>query len=78
MGLTNKRPTGDIKDELIRLHVEAIQEEGFGNVIALTAVPTATVPLLEDNQWGEYNNILYQRIRDTIFVFTPGSTITVT
>lgn len=78
MGLTQKRPSGDIEDEKMRLHVESIQEDALGNIIPLSAAPTATQPLLEDNQIGSFENILYFRKGSNIEVVTPSSTITIT
>lgn len=73
-----RRNTDLIQDVETRLAVEHILQEGFGNPIALSAVPTATIPLLEANSWGMYNGIIYIRRADTIYVVTPSSTITVT
>ena len=78
MGLPEKRPTDSIEDYEIRTQLEEIQEGAFGNPITLDATPTADTPLLEADQWGTESNILYLRKDDTILVFTPGSTITVT
>jgi hypothetical protein len=73
-----KKPTLDIENTVVREHIESLQGESYQNVLELSAAPTATAPLLEDNQWGVYSNVLYQRVSNTILVFTPGSTITVT
>ena len=73
-----KKPTLDIEDRVTREHVESLQENSQGTIISLDAAPTASAPLIEDQEWGVYSNVLYQRVGDTILVFTPGSTITVT
>lgn len=78
MGLSQKRPSGDITDEKMRLHVESIQEDALGNIIPLSAAPTASAPLLEDNQIGSFENILYFRKGSNIEVVTPSSTIAIT
>jgi len=57
--------------------IKAIKEDATGAVIVLDAAPTVGKPLLEDGERGVYNNVLYLRVRDTILVFTPSSTITV-
>jgi len=73
-----KRPTQDIADEILRYHVEDIQEGFQENYIELSAAPTASEPLLEDNENGTFENIYYKRVANTILVFTPSSTITIT
>lgn len=72
------RPTDRIQDEDVRLAIDYILQEGLGNAIELAAVPTATEPLLQANEWGYYSGVLYFRMGQTIFVITPSSTITVT
>uniref|UniRef100_A0A6M3J512 Uncharacterized protein n=1 Tax=viral metagenome TaxID=1070528 RepID=A0A6M3J512_9ZZZZ len=69
---------GDIEDFVVREHVEFLQENAQGTVLELGAVPTATVPLLEDGEWGVYSGSLYIRKSSTIYVFVADSTITVT
>ena len=78
MGLLDKRPTDSIEDYEVRTQLETIQEGAFGNPITLDDTPTAAVPLLQADQWGTNSDILYLRKDDTILVFTPSSTITVT
>lgn len=56
---------------------DQIFENAFGNPIKLSAAPTASEPLLEDNTWGIYSNTLYLRNGGTILVFSPSSTITI-
>lgn len=77
MGLTKKRPTEPIKDDEIRKHIEDLQEEVTGEVIELSAAPTASEPLLEDMEWGVYDDILYHRVKSKIYEFTPTETITI-
>ena len=71
-----KKPPQDIENEITRQHIESLQEESMQNT--LKAVPTATVPLLEDNTRGVYDGVLYERKGSTIYVVTPSSTITIT
>ena len=78
MGLVDKRPTDSIENNEVREQIIELQEGSFSNPITLNAVPTAAVPLIEADQWGTNSNVLYLRKDDVIFVFTPGSTITVT
>ena len=73
-----KKPPQDIENEITRQHIESLQEESMQNTITLKAVPTATVPLLEDNTRGVYDGVLYERKGSTIYVVTPSSTITIT
>jgi hypothetical protein len=72
------KPTNDIKDESVKNHIEFLNQEAQGKIIELSDTPTSTVPLLEAGEWGVYSNVLYHRVGNTILVFTPGSTITVT
>ena len=78
MGLTVKLNIDTIKDNDVREHVKELQEQATGRVIELSAAPTASVPLLEDNERGTFENIFYRRVASTILVFTPSSTISVT
>lgn len=71
------KPIDDIKDLVIREHFRFLQENGTGLILELSAVPTAAEPLIEDNESGLYSNVLYVRKSGTIYVFTPGSTITI-
>ena len=70
--------TSVIKDEETRQMADFILGQGLGNAIELEAVPTATAPLLEDNEWGTYSSIVYFRVSNTIYVITPSSTIPIT
>lgn len=72
------KPIDDIKDTILREHFNFLQENGQGLVLELEAAPTDTDPLLEDNESGLYSDVLYVRKSSTIYVFTPGSTITIT
>ncbi len=72
------KPTGLIKDTEVKDHLEFIQDKAQGTILSLDAAPTATVPLLAANEAGVYSSVLYWRVADTILVFTPSSTITVT
>lgn len=78
IGLPQKRPTDAIKDVEIRQQIEDIQEDATGRVIELSAAPTATVPLLQDGERGTYGGILYSRVANNVFAFTPSSTTVVT
>ena len=73
-----KKPTLDIEDRILREHIESLQSESQGNIIELSAAPTASVPLLEADEIGIYNNTLYQRKENTIYVYNSDSQITVT
>lgn len=72
------KPTNDIKDDSVKKHIDFLNQESQGKIIELTSTPSAANPLIEANEWGVYSNVLYHRVGDTILVFTPGSTITVT
>ena len=78
MGLTNKRPLDGVKDSETREQIKEIQEEATGKVLELSAAPTASVPLIQDGERGVYSGVLYSRVSNTIYVFTPSSTISVT
>jgi len=78
MALTNPRPTDLIEDEEVRDQVTEIQEGARGNPLILDTAPTAAVPQIQANESGLVGGKYYLRIGNTILVFTPGSTITVT
>ena len=67
-----------VKDKETQDLFRHIFDKSMGTVIELDAVPTATAPLLEPNQWGFYSGVLYHRSENIIYVITPSSTITVT
>ncbi len=73
-----KRPTGDIKETDLRLHIESLQEESLENILTLAKAPTASTPLLLDKQVGKNGSDLYFRVGKIIFKVTATSTITVT
>lgn len=73
-----QRATGDIDNNILKDHVESLQQEKQENIIILSAAPTATEPLLEDNQHGVFGGVKYERKANTIYVYTPSSTITIT
>ena len=73
-----KKPTLDIEDIVLREHVESINDEFSENIIVLSAAPTATEPLLNDNQRGIFGTDVYIRKGVTIYVVAADSTITVT
>jgi hypothetical protein len=73
-----KRSTLDIEDDVLRQHFDNINSDFMENVIALSVVPTASEPLLLDNQAGIYSNTLYKRKGSTIYVFNSDSQITIT
>lgn len=78
MGLIQKRPLELIKDDEVREQIKDIQENVTGNVIALSAAPTATAPLLEDGERGTFENKWYSRVGSVIHEFTPSQNITIT
>ena len=65
---------GENNQEILRY----IFEEAMGNIIELSAAPTATAPLLEDKTVGEYDGTLYWRVGKNIYSITPDSTIAIT
>lgn len=73
-----KRNTELIKDDETRLALNFIQEEALGKAIELSAVPTATIPLLEDDTIGVFADVIYIRKGMKIYVITPSSVITIT
>lgn len=72
------KPLDKIQDVELRDVLSHIQEEGSGQYLLLTAVPTATVPLLSEGERGIYSNKIYIRRNGLIQVITPSSTITIT
>lgn len=72
------RKTTEGLDGVFKEHVEFLQIETQPIPLALEAVPTAAVPLLDDNEEGVYGGVLYKRVGATIYVITPSSTITIT
>lgn len=72
------RPTGDIKDDTTRQHIEHLQAEAQGNIIILSAVPTASAPLLQAGEIGQYGTSFYCRVGEVIYVFASSSQITIT
>lgn len=71
------RPTNDLKDSSVLAHIAHIQQEAMGNMITLSAAPSSTAPLLQDNEVGNYGNDIYWRIGNTIHKFSSDSQITV-
>ena len=72
------RPTDDLKENSIRAHIEHIQQEAQGNILILSAAPTASAPLLQDLEVGQYGTSFYWRVGSTIYVFASSSQITIT
>lgn len=73
-----EKPTNEVIDRITRDHLEHIYQSAQGKVLELSAVPTATAPLLSDGERGVYANVLYERVGNNINVITPTSTIVVT
>ena len=73
-----KKYTGDIEDKVLRDHIDNINEEFSQNAIELSAAPTATEPLIDDNDSGIFGNALYVRKGSTIYVFNSDSQISIT
>ena len=73
-----RRNTDVIKDTDTRLAIEHILQEGMGKAIALSAAPSATVPLLDADEIGIYANKIYIRKNQTIYRLDPGAVITIT
>jgi hypothetical protein len=67
-----------IQDEVTRKAIEDVHSGAQGVSLELDAAPTATAPVLQDNERGIYSGALYERKGNTIYVFTPSSTITIT
>ena len=78
MALPEKRPIDAIKDTEIREQFKEIQEGAIGNVLQLSAAPTASTPLLQDNEIGEISDKLYIRVQDKIYEITPSTVTTIT
>ena len=78
MGLSQKRPIEPIKDLEIREHIKEIQESALGNVIQLSAAPTAEAPLLEDNEIGRHGNNIWIRIANILYRIATDEQITIT
>jgi len=72
-----KKPSDDIQDFNLRSHIEFLQENTQGNALELSAAPTATEPLLEDKEVGQYGNDLYFRVGNTIYKLSSDEQITV-
>lgn len=73
-----EKPLQQVKDPEAVKVFQHIYLNAQGVIIGLSGIPTATAPLLKANEWGTYSNVLYHRVANTILVFTPSSTITVT
>ncbi len=73
-----KRPLDDLKDSNIREHIRELQEHDMQKVTELDAAPTADAPLLEADEWGNYDNKLYHRVGENIYEFTPSDVISIT
>ena len=73
-----KKPTDRIKDIDTREHLDFIYQEGLGNAIELDAAPTATTPLLSDNEVGVYLDKIYVRKSNKIYRLDPDLAITIT
>ena len=78
MAITRSIRLDRIADEGLREQLRELSENSLSNVIQLEKAPTSENPLLEDNTIGEFEDVLYWRVENTILVFTPGSTITIT
>ncbi len=75
--MTLKRDTTDIKEQVIKDHIDFIQGETQGNILVLGAAPTATEPLLEDGDRGKFGNDIYERVGSSILKFSSDSQITI-
>jgi len=73
-----EKPTNLIKDTEIKGVLDHIFQEAQGKILTLSAAPTADAPLLQDYEWGVYSGVLYQRVGNSIYSFTPTATVTVT
>lgn len=58
--------------------VKHIFRNAQGNIIALESAPTASAPLLQDNELGVYGTTIYHRVGNTIYSFNSDSQITIT
>ena len=72
------KPTNNVKDNEIREVLDYLLQEAKGDDLELSDTPTASSPLLQDNQNGVKDNVLYKRKGSKIYVFTPSSTIDIT
>jgi hypothetical protein len=72
------KPLDKIADVELRDVLTHIQEESLGRALELSAAPSASAPLLQDNEVGKYNNKYYRRIGSQIFEVTPSSVINIT
>ncbi len=73
-----KRNIESIKDDETREAIKFIQEEALGKIIELSAIPTATEPLLEADTTGRYLDKIYVRKGMKIYRIDPASIITIT
>lgn len=73
-----KKSTGDISDNVLRDHIDNLQEESQESIIILSVAPTAGTPLLDDGQAGQFGTSFYHRVGNTIYVFASSSQITIT
>lgn len=73
-----KKSTDRIKDADVKDQIDFIQQEALGNVITLGAIPTATEPLLENDQIGLFSDKLYIRKTGKVYRIDPGLVITIT
>lgn len=73
-----KKPTGLLKDEEVRSHVEFLQEQAQGKLVVLDAAPTATAPLLAEDEVGQYGNDFYWRLNDVLYKFSSDAQTTIT
>ena len=68
-----------IEDENVREAIKHIIREGQGKPLSLSSTPTATAPLLLDDQWGtDDNDDLWVRKGNKLRKYTPDETIDVT
>ena len=63
------------KQEEINQH---IFQEALGRIEVLSAAPTATAPILKEDEIGLYSNALYARKNDVIYSFSSDSQTTIT
>ena len=72
------KTTDKITDVELRNQLDYIQQEALGRALELSAAPTSSSPLLQDNEVGKYNNKYYRRIGSQIFEVTPSQVINIT
>lgn len=77
MPLGQKRPIEQIKDPEIREQVKELQEKSTGEIIDLSATPTASSPLLEDGEWGKDGNDIWIRKGNTLLQYLSDSQISI-